>query len=293
MAANPQNIKIRPEEEKRKVVIKVIPTCGDTVELGDVRVSLWTNRQGGVVAPFILYAMSYHDPRLEFYDPDTGERLGDYVPPPQEKEDKSLIAIQSVAEAIQTLIAHGLNLSPDMVKNLQKDGMVNQTQADQLKNGTLNKQEPINARSAAHDLLDNAKTPWTERLDAIEKVTDTEILLELKVILQAKPKLGKTNEKVLDMVSKKLAGPEGQDLTTEQLTITLETPTSEPEGQTENPEQEQEPAPQVPIEVSEVSWDVDEDAEITMAGILGGESKSPVQQAQPSAIPMLSDVQEK
>lgn len=173
---------IRPSEQSKKVLVKVAPTYGFQKELGEnFRISLTTNRSGGVLVPFKLYAESFMDPDLEFYDPETGERLGIYVPPADGRTQE----VSGLLESIKEMIISNQGEKSDLVNSFKA-----------ILDNSSKKKENIK-------LFDDKKInqilelPWRERVSAVKSIDSVDVLREIRDILKSKSSLGKTNREVL------------------------------------------------------------------------------------------------
>lgn len=182
-------VSLRPEEMGKKVLVKAVPTYGFQKELGEnFRISLTTNRSGGVLVPFKLYAESFMDPDLEFYDPETGERLGTYIPPADGRTQE----VSGLLKSIRELIISNQDEKSELVNSLKTILDNNSTKKENTK---LCDDEEIN------QILE---LPWKERMSVVKKIDSLEILQKMRDILKSKSSLGKTNREVLRHINEKI-----------------------------------------------------------------------------------------
>jgi len=174
-------VTIRPEEQEKKVIIKVDPTYPNTKEIGDIKINLDTNREGGVEAPYNVYAASYMDPDLQFFDPISGEQLGVYIPPVQDQEVQKANSMGDLADMIRQL--------------LEKSNLVGEEES--LKNNA----NRTAIEEKKKEILD---LHWTKRLRALETEIDSKVLQAVKDNLSAKENIGKSDLKALELINEKL-----------------------------------------------------------------------------------------
>lgn len=183
-------VNIRPGEMSKKVLVKVAPTYPFQKELGEnFRVSLTTNRSGGVLVPFKLYAESFMDPDLEFYDPETGERLGTYIPPADGRTQE----VSGLLESIKEMIISNQDEKSELVNSIKAILDGSSTKRDNVK---------VFDDKEINQILD---LPWKERLSVVKKIDSVDILQKMRDILTSKSSLGKTNREVLRYIKEKLS----------------------------------------------------------------------------------------
>lgn len=183
---------ILPIEQSKKILVMVREGYPFQKELGEHhRVSLDTNRQGGVLVPFIRYAEASHDPDLEFFDPDTKERLGIYQPP----KDTQTLEIEMLLKGIKDIISGTTENKYDKVIMELKDLI----KVDQTEIKTEGSREETYV--TIEDILN---IPWKERVEKVKDIESEELLDNLKCELESKSSLGKTNKEVLKIIKEKL-----------------------------------------------------------------------------------------
>lgn len=214
-------IAIRSEEQARKVLCFVTTTYGSTKTLGNFRVNQESNREGGVEIPFELYAQSWMDVDLEFYDLETGERLGEYIPPAEIKDREETSSIKQMTDAIRQLVQLQLleNMSPELIGRAHLLGIdlpgsgahaVPAEQPNPTPEPAPTPDPVVDVPSVDLSVVDsimNGKTNWQRRVGLMGEQADIRVVREVQVRLKEKEKtkpLGATDRKIRDIVEMKL-----------------------------------------------------------------------------------------
>lgn len=215
-------VAIRAEEQGKKVLCFVTTTYGLMKTMGAFRISQITNREGGVEIPFELYAQNWMDSDLEFYDPETGERLGEYVPPAEIKEREETSSIQEMVAAVKALVelqSLGVlqNMSPELQAQAQALGVAvpGQTpvvvptetpapapEAPVEQVAPEPDPEPVDL-SVVGTIMDGKKN-WRKRIELMNEQTDVRVVRAVEEELGQKEKLNKTDGMIKDVVDMKL-----------------------------------------------------------------------------------------
>lgn len=195
-------IAIRPEEERKKVLVKVIPTCPNTKTLGDYSVNLDTNRKGGIVIPFLYYAMSWYDSELEFYDKETNERLGEYIPPKVEQDIKGQESMAELAGSIRDLV----NFVSAQTKPVDTS-LTDLIQSIKVLVSTLVPQQgvpiPITQNGKEDKVEEITKLHWKKQIAQV-KTLPINTVKEVKKRIEDKRNKGKADEQILVAISERL-----------------------------------------------------------------------------------------
>lgn len=212
-------IAIRPEERTMKVLVKTDPTYGIMKDLGGGHtVSVMDNHDGGKIVPFECYARNSQDPDLEWYDPETNERLGIYVPPvvlkerTEEERSNDLLSEMKQTNRLMALALAG-KLSDD-----QKDKLVAQVLGEEVDEGAAVKEVQITEehKAKAQEVL---SAQWRERTVLAEKVTDIGVLKAIVEFIAEKPKVSATDQKVLEVVNTKIEAMSGDKVEGEDYVV--------------------------------------------------------------------------
>lgn len=217
-------VAIRPEEKDKKVIVRVVSNCPHEKHLRHYRVSVTTNLDpGGVVVPFEVYAESWNDPELIFYELDedgtVGEELGKYIPPIDAAADRQSNEMTELASAIKMLAvaALGNNYPPGQMHKLL--GQMN-VDAPPLAEVPIDTplESPIDTGAIIQKAHELVTMKWNERIAAIEEITDVHVLQAISDELKNKSSLGKTNKEILGIVTEKLLSQQGEYIIIEEDT---------------------------------------------------------------------------
>jgi hypothetical protein len=185
-------VQIRPEELGKKVLAFVRDDYKHTKEVGGFKVSLFTNRDGGVAVPFEVYAQNWHDSDLNFLDPNTQEPLGEYIPAEVETERRELTAQTELIETIKQFVQIQAlqTITPEMAKKLGIANPADVINGDTVDDPGFDKK----TRLAAQEVL---STHWKKRMEAYREVKDMSVIRCIAETLEDEKTLSKINQEIL------------------------------------------------------------------------------------------------